>query len=247
MPPLSPPRRFRSPTAPLERLLICLDMVPFDCLRPVPRPRSRPHVRCCRAAPAPPAGAGRPAARRAGPGRAAGRGRGRVHRAAGPDLHPPVVHPGAHHRPDPRRAAGRDRAGLAAGGRRAAAVRGGRGGRGALVRGSHQRLRERLVRLHHRLLRRRGALRLPGRAGRGPVRAALGAGHAGRRGRHLRVRPDLAGHRPAPGASATIADGLTPFLAGDAIKAALAAGLLPAAWWLAGRRDDRVSGPGAAG
>jgi biotin transport system substrate-specific component len=48
------------------------------------------------------------------------------------------------------------------------------------------------------------------------------------------------------GASATIADGLTPFLAGDAIKAALAAGLLPAAWWLAGRRD-KVSGPGAAG
>ena len=48
------------------------------------------------------------------------------------------------------------------------------------------------------------------------------------------------------GASATIADGLTPFLAGDAIKAALAAGLLPAAWWLAGRRSG-VSGPGAAG
>jgi biotin transport system substrate-specific component len=47
-------------------------------------------------------------------------------------------------------------------------------------------------------------------------------------------------------ASATIADGLTPFLAGDAIKAALAAGLLPAAWWLAGRRGD-LSGPGAAG
>ena len=48
------------------------------------------------------------------------------------------------------------------------------------------------------------------------------------------------------GASATIAAGLTPFLAGDAIKAALAAGLLPAAWWLAGRRGD-LSGPGAAG
>jgi biotin transport system substrate-specific component len=48
------------------------------------------------------------------------------------------------------------------------------------------------------------------------------------------------------GASATIADGLTPFLAGDAIKAALAAGLLPAAWWLAGRRGD-LTGPGAAG
>jgi biotin transport system substrate-specific component len=46
------------------------------------------------------------------------------------------------------------------------------------------------------------------------------------------------------GASATIAEGLTPFLAGDAIKAALAAGLLPAAWWLAGRRDpaDHVNG-----
>ncbi len=40
------------------------------------------------------------------------------------------------------------------------------------------------------------------------------------------------------GASATIAEGLTPFLAGDAIKAALAAGLLPAAWWLAGHRPD---------
>jgi biotin transport system substrate-specific component len=48
------------------------------------------------------------------------------------------------------------------------------------------------------------------------------------------------------GASATIADGLTPFLAGDAIKAALAAGLLPSAWWLAGRRGD-LTGPGAAG
>jgi biotin transport system substrate-specific component len=48
------------------------------------------------------------------------------------------------------------------------------------------------------------------------------------------------------GASATIADGLTPFLAGDAIKAALAAGLLPAAWWLADRRGD-LTGPGAAG
>jgi biotin transport system substrate-specific component len=41
------------------------------------------------------------------------------------------------------------------------------------------------------------------------------------------------------GASATIAEGLTPFLAGDAIKAAIAAGLLPAAWWLAGHRRSR--------
>jgi biotin transport system substrate-specific component len=38
------------------------------------------------------------------------------------------------------------------------------------------------------------------------------------------------------GASATISEGLTPFLAGDAIKAAIAAGLLPVAWTLAGRR-----------
>ena len=43
------------------------------------------------------------------------------------------------------------------------------------------------------------------------------------------------------GASATIADGLTPFLAGDAVKAAIAAGLLPAAWWLTGsRRTGRL-------
>jgi biotin transport system substrate-specific component len=38
------------------------------------------------------------------------------------------------------------------------------------------------------------------------------------------------------GASATIAAGLTPFLAGDAVKAAIAAGLLPVAWKIAGRR-----------
>ena len=36
------------------------------------------------------------------------------------------------------------------------------------------------------------------------------------------------------GAGKAISEGLTPFLAGDAIKAAIAAGLLPAAWKLAG-------------
>jgi biotin transport system substrate-specific component len=44
--------------------------------------------------------------------------------------------------------------------------------------------------------------------------------------------------------AATISEGLTPFIAGDAIKAAIAAGLLPAAWRLAGRR---ASGPGEPG
>ncbi|HUZ23309.1 MAG TPA: biotin transporter BioY [Streptosporangiaceae bacterium] len=45
------------------------------------------------------------------------------------------------------------------------------------------------------------------------------------------------------GPAAAISDGLTPFLAGDAIKAAIAAGLLPAAWALAGRRPSaRASG-----
>jgi biotin transport system substrate-specific component len=39
-------------------------------------------------------------------------------------------------------------------------------------------------------------------------------------------------------ASATLADGFTPFVAGDVIKAAIAAGLLPVAWKLAGRRQD---------
>lgn len=43
------------------------------------------------------------------------------------------------------------------------------------------------------------------------------------------------------GPATAISEGLTPFLAGDAIKAAIAAGLLPAAWALAGRR---ASGPG---
>lgn len=46
------------------------------------------------------------------------------------------------------------------------------------------------------------------------------------------------------GPAATISEGLTPFIAGDAIKAAIAAGLLPAAWRLAGRR---ASGPGEPG
>ena len=45
------------------------------------------------------------------------------------------------------------------------------------------------------------------------------------------------------GARATLADGLTPFLAGDAIKAAIAAGLLPLVWWKlpVGRRDAGTS------
>ena len=34
----------------------------------------------------------------------------------------------------------------------------------------------------------------------------------------------------------TIGNGLTPFLLGDALKLALAAGLFPAAWWVVGRR-----------
>jgi biotin transport system substrate-specific component len=38
------------------------------------------------------------------------------------------------------------------------------------------------------------------------------------------------------GPASTISEGLTPFIAGDAIKVVIAAGLLPAAWKLAGRR-----------
>lgn len=44
------------------------------------------------------------------------------------------------------------------------------------------------------------------------------------------------------GASKAIALGLTPFLAGDAIKAALAAGLLPAAWKLVGSKREGRAG-----
>lgn len=40
-------------------------------------------------------------------------------------------------------------------------------------------------------------------------------------------------------AGATLSDGLTPFLAGDAIKGAIAAGLLPLVWWkLPARREE---------
>jgi biotin transport system substrate-specific component len=45
------------------------------------------------------------------------------------------------------------------------------------------------------------------------------------------------------GPAATISEGLTPFIAGDAIKAVIAAGLLPAAWRLAGRRAKDDGGP----
>jgi biotin transport system substrate-specific component len=44
------------------------------------------------------------------------------------------------------------------------------------------------------------------------------------------------------GAAATLRDGFTPFVAGDAIKAAIAAGLLPAAWKLDGRPRSRPAG-----
>lgn len=40
------------------------------------------------------------------------------------------------------------------------------------------------------------------------------------------------------GAAATLRDGFTPFVIGDAIKAAIAAGLLPLAWKLTGRRTQ---------
>ena len=44
-------------------------------------------------------------------------------------------------------------------------------------------------------------------------------------------------------AGATLADGLTPFLAGDAIKAAIAAGLLPLVWWkLPASREGSAEG-----
>jgi biotin transport system substrate-specific component len=44
------------------------------------------------------------------------------------------------------------------------------------------------------------------------------------------------------GASATISEGLTPFLVGDAVKAAIAAGLLPVAWAIVGRRGKSDAG-----
>jgi biotin transport system substrate-specific component len=43
------------------------------------------------------------------------------------------------------------------------------------------------------------------------------------------------------GASATLSDGVTPFLLGDAIKALLAAALLPAVWKLTGRSSAEGS------
>jgi biotin transport system substrate-specific component len=47
------------------------------------------------------------------------------------------------------------------------------------------------------------------------------------------------------GASKTLADGFTPFVIGDAIKAAIAAGLLPLAWRLTGQAGTRPAQPKA--
>ena len=47
-------------------------------------------------------------------------------------------------------------------------------------------------------------------------------------------------------ASAAISEGFTPFVAGDAIKAAIAAALLPGAWWLTGYRRNRTTPSGEA-
>jgi biotin transport system substrate-specific component len=44
-------------------------------------------------------------------------------------------------------------------------------------------------------------------------------------------------------AAQALSEGFTPFVAGDAIKAAIAAGLLPAAWWLTGYRRNRTTPP----
>ncbi len=63
--------------------------------------------------------------------------------------------------------------------------------------GHTQRLRRGHLRVHRRVLLRRHGMRVPGRPGRRPLGAAGAPGHAGRRGHHLRVRPDLAGARPA--------------------------------------------------
>jgi biotin transport system substrate-specific component len=48
------------------------------------------------------------------------------------------------------------------------------------------------------------------------------------------------------GAAATLAAGFTPFVIGDAIKAAIAAGLLPFAWRLAGNRRPDAPRPAPA-
>ena len=37
-----------------------------------------------------------------------------------------------------------------------------------------------------------------------------------------------------------VANGLTPFLIGDAFKLLLAAGLFPVAWWVVGRRPGDI-------
>ena len=62
---------------------------------------------------------------------------------------------------------------------------------------------------------------------------------AGRRllaAKAARNSPDLS-------AAQALSEGFTPFVAGDAIKAVIAAGLLPGAWWLTGYRRNRTTPP----
>jgi len=48
-------------------------------------------------------------------------------------------------------------------------------------------------------------------------------------------------------AAQALSEGFTPFVAGDAIKAVIAAGLLPGAWWLTGYRRNRTTPRSEAG
>jgi biotin transport system substrate-specific component len=85
--------------------------------------------------------------------------------------------------------------------------------------------------------------RLAGRAGLGPHPAAHGRHHGRRQPGHLRLRAALPDGHGRVGLATGLELGVTPFLAGDALKILLAAGLLPGAWALVGRNPEGSGEP----
>lgn len=196
-----------------------------------------PDEHCCRHHPYR-SGSRRSAPRRPEPVRRRHRARTRrrrAHRYRGAALRPGPRLPGPGHRPDLRRAARRDRARCSPGLPRARRLhpRGAR--RHAVVLRGRVGPRHRLARLRTRDAARRDGRRFAGPARRRPFRRAYRRDDGARLRDHLRGRRALSRGRRRPVAQCGRRRRTHPFLLGDALKAALAMGLLPAAWKLVGR------------
>lgn len=219
-----------------------VSLFPCSHTRPVltsPHLTSRsPDEYCCRHHPYR-SGPRRSAPRRPEPVRRRHRARTRrrrAHRHRRADRRPGPRLPGPGHRPDVRRAARRHRARRPARLPCARRLHPRRHGRHAVVLRGLVRPRRRLLRLRTWDAARRHGRGLAGPARRRPLRRAHRRDDGARLRHHLRGRGAVSRGRRQPVAERRRRRRAHPFLLGDALKAALAMGLLPAAWKLIGRQ-----------